>query len=356
MPRGSRSSTAIRAHRPAEPAARLVQEQLGLDGHAVHDEPPARRQRRPARVEQRARGPAADEDRVGPSAARRRPRATPPRRRRARAPRAPGRCAGSVRPASGSRSTACTSLRGCARANSMPDGAGTRAEVPQDVAGLGREVREGGRAHEPLGQLPVVVVCRVAAVPARATSRSASGAASHSTQTRCNRGLGRPSHDAATPSSAGLGRRAEVTEHREAARGIPLLDEQGRDAGRGVVPRGQHDEPCPRREVTAQSVDVSSDEGHDVGILCGPAHPGAGQGDRRDRRGGSAPRRRPSSRRRASSRCPRRGGRRSRARRRATRAGLVEHLAAGAGAGATARARARGRDARRASRDDARRR
>ena len=83
---------------------------------------------------------------------------------------------------------------------------------------------------------------------------------------------------------AGLRRGAEVTEHREAAAGIPLLDEQGRDAGGGVVARRQHDEPGPWSEVTAKPVDVTPDEGHDVGILCGPAHPGPGQRDRRHSR------------------------------------------------------------------------
>ena len=115
-------------------------------------------------------------------------------------------------------------------------GARTGAEVPQHVARAGREVRDGGRAHDPLAQLPVVLVGRVGQ-PGRhgASTTGRPGVALDADEVQPRDGTAVPRCGHAV--DARLGRRAEVTEHGDVARGIPLFDEQRGDPRGASSPR-----------------------------------------------------------------------------------------------------------------------
>ena len=160
-------------------------------------------------------------------------------------------------------------------------GARTGAEVPQHVARAGREVREGGRAHEPLAQLPVVVVGRVG--QPRRQGASTTGSAGRRTRRRRDAAEGwdgrptmRPLRRGATP-PARRGHRAR----RGGSRHTPPRRAARRPRDGASAPEVSTTSRAAGARRGTQQVEVSTDEGHDLGLLCAPSHPGPGEGDRR---------------------------------------------------------------------------
>ena len=191
------------------------------------------------------------------------------------------RC-GAIRSArAGSASTATARQRGMGRASTRCRPTRRRRRRPRAAApGCGREPGQRGGAQVALGELAVVlegVVGQARRPRTRRRGRAGRG------RGRCSRGAGavQPRRRSRRPATLGRcrGRRGRSSGWR---RTRPRRAAAPASAGRRLV-GGQHEQPVPGREAGAAPRRVAADHGDDLARLGRPAHPGAGQRDRRHR-------------------------------------------------------------------------
>lgn len=259
------------------------QQLLGLQGHAVRDEPTVGCEALAAQVEQPGRrGTAADEDRVrlrqiGERVGR--PALDDPQPWDAQRLRVAGDPGGALR-------VDLDRDRVGARVGAQPldaDRAGAGPDVPQQLAGAGREPRQCTGADVALGELAVVLE-EVVGDAGRPRVEVVLGGG-HLDRDHVEPGqrpgpraeVGRPAR------VAELVVRAEVAQDRHPGVVEALGVQQLGHGHRGRLVGRQHQDPRSRDQLAPQRRGIAPDQRHHRRLLRGPAHPGPRERHRRHR-------------------------------------------------------------------------
>lgn len=156
------------------------------------------------------------------------------------------------------------------------DGAATGADVPEQLAGAGRQVRQGHGADVALGQLAVVAIGFVGQARGQRQAHGAgAGAAFHRHQVEIGGARQRPVAGEAVETA--LERPAEVFQHAQATGAEATGVQQAGDGGRAVAVVAEDQQAPAVVDLCLQRCQRARHQRQAGDLLQGPAEAGGGQ-------------------------------------------------------------------------------